>query len=126
MTALEEENVFAQEEQHPHHDHSENDDRDSVKEKEDAQVKAPLPEGAILMPVFQQYRWPTWRKMCWSNWHIVPWSGVIVAQCKSFKDGWFHVGSKNSFSNFVWHLRRNHEDEYQKSSGTEMPTQSSL
>jgi hypothetical protein len=39
MTASEKENVFAQEEQHSDHDHSENDDPDSVTEKEDAQVK---------------------------------------------------------------------------------------
>jgi hypothetical protein len=38
----------------------------------------------------------------------------------------YHSGSKHSYSNFSWHLRRNHEDEYKKASGTERPNQSSL
>ncbi|EFX71731.1 hypothetical protein DAPPUDRAFT_111434 [Daphnia pulex] len=56
MTALEKENVFAQEEQHPDHDHSEMMIQIPSQRKKMPRSKGPLPEGAILMPVFQQHR----------------------------------------------------------------------
>ena len=129
MTPMEEETHLAEEEENGGQDHSNESDEDDLScsiENEEGPQKVSLPDGAIPVPLFQQNRWPTWRKKCWSSWHIVLSSGIIVAKCNICNDEGYHSGSKHSFSNFLRHLRKNHEDEYKKASGTKRPNQASL
>ena len=74
MTPMEEETHLAEEEENGGQDHSNESDEDDLScsiENEEGPQKVSLPDGAIPVPLFQQNRWPTWRKKCWSSWHIV-------------------------------------------------------
>ena len=52
--------------------------------------------------------------------------GNYRSQCNICNDEGYHSGSKQPFSNFLRHLRKNHKEKYKKASGTERPNQSSL
>jgi hypothetical protein len=83
-------------------------------DKEDQAIEVQIPKDAVLMPAFEKTKWPLWREKCWKNWRILHSKGTVYAQCVYCKDEKYHNGSTDSFSNFLRHLRRFHEEEYEK------------
>ena len=83
-------------------------------DKEDQASEVQIPKDAVPMPTFEKTKWPLWRQKCWKNWHIIHSNGKVYAQCVYCKDEKYHNGSSDSFSNFLRHLRRVHEKEYEQ------------
>lgn len=73
-----------------------------------------LPPTAIPMPTLRQMNWPQWRKEYFKEWHIVPATSQVLAICKLCEDESYHLGSKASFSNFLRHMKRHHQEEYRQ------------
>ncbi|KZR99040.1 Uncharacterized protein APZ42_005272 [Daphnia magna] len=69
-------------------------------------------KGAHSIPIFEQSKWPKWRKTCLTDWHEA--SGKVLAKCKFCSSGIYHSGNKDSYSNFLRHIKRNHVEEYGK------------
>jgi hypothetical protein len=87
---------------------------DVQSEQEPAQLPSTskLPEVAHSISTFEQSNWPEWRKTCWTDWHAS--SGKVLAKCKFCSSGGYHSGNRDSYSNFLRHIKRNHAEEYAK------------
>ncbi len=101
----------------------ETEDEQADEETEQLPSTSKLPEGAHSIPIFEQSKWPEWRKTCWTDWHEA--SGKVLAKCKFCSSGIYHSGNKDSYSNFLRHIKRFHVEEYGKI-GTKVSPKSSL
>ncbi|XP_032799299.1 uncharacterized protein LOC116936257 [Daphnia magna] len=105
--------LLAEEENHGGIDESmETEDEQADEDTAQLPSTSKLPEGAHSIPIFEQSKWPKWRKTCWTDWHGS--SGKVLAKCKFCSSGIYHSGNKDSYSNFLRHIKRNHVEEYGK------------